>query len=97
MRQWIVMHEEDNVATALVDLTKDTGIEIGDNRIKIQGDIPFGHKFAVRFITTGDDIYKYGQVIGRATANIAVGEHAHVQNIESLRGRGDLEQGGTTA
>ncbi len=36
---------------------------------------------------------KYGQVIGRATADIAVGEHVHVHNIESTRGRGDL--GGT--
>ena len=34
---------------------------------------------------------KYGQPIGRATAAIAPGEHVHVHNIESLRGRGDLD------
>ena len=30
-----------------------------------------------------------GQVIGRAMRAIAVGEHVHVHNIESGRGRGD--------
>ena len=29
-------------------------------------------------------------LIGRATTEIGAGRHAHVQNIESLRGRGDL-------
>jgi len=37
-------------------------------------------------------ILKYGEVIGRATRDIEAGAHAHVQNIESLRGRGDWEK-----
>ena len=54
-------------------------------------DIPFGHKFAVTGIEKGVHIIKYGEIIGRATCPIRQGAHAHVQNIESLRGRGDLE------
>jgi altronate dehydratase small subunit len=42
-------------------------------------------------ISKGLDILKYGEVIGRATKNIASGTHAHIHNIESLRGRGDLK------
>jgi altronate dehydratase small subunit len=53
--------------------------------------ISYGHKFAVTHIRSNDRITKYGEVIGRATQSIAAGAHAHVQNIESLRGRGDLE------
>jgi hypothetical protein len=34
-----------------------------------------------------------GEVIGRATQAIPTGRHAHVHNIESLRGRGDLAAG----
>jgi altronate dehydratase small subunit len=41
-------------------------------------------------IGKGDDVVKYGEIIGRATADIAKGEHVHVHNIESLRGRGDI-------
>ena len=34
-------------------------------------------------------IVKYGEIIGRATQDIAVGQHVHVHNLESCRGRGD--------
>lgn len=52
--------------------------------------ISYGHKFAVEDIQRGTNVIKYGEVIGRATAPIPRGAHAHVHNIESLRGRGDL-------
>jgi altronate dehydratase small subunit len=56
--------------------------------------IEYGHKFAVIDISKGSDIIKYGEVMGRATAHIPQGTHAHVHNIESLRGRGDLKKEG---
>ena len=42
-------------------------------------------------IGPGEKILKYTEVIGQATKEICVGTHAHIHNIESLRGRGDLE------
>lgn len=54
--------------------------------------IPYGHKIAVTDIEEGDAIVKYGEVIGRASAGIRAGEHVHVHNMESCRGRGDLEE-----
>lgn len=93
----IILNETDNVATAVQVLTKGQMARVRRNReeveISIVEDIPYGHKFAVRDVTAGEDILKYGEVIGRATQNIASGSHAHVQNIESLRGRGDLKGG----
>lgn len=47
---------------------------------------------AIKDIPKGGEIIKYGEIIGRATANIEPGEHVHVHNVESLRGRGDLEK-----
>ena len=35
-------------------------------------------------------IFKYGEEIGIATQNIRKGDHVHIQNLDSLRGRGDL-------
>lgn len=55
--------------------------------------IPYGHKIALVAVARGASIIKYGQVIGRATADIAPGDHVHVHNLESLRGRGDLHGG----
>ncbi|MEN6412750.1 MAG: UxaA family hydrolase [Veillonellales bacterium] len=91
----IVLNEKDNVATAVQILKagQKASVRLGRelHAAVLAEDIPYGHKFAVRNITKGEDILKYGEVIGRATKDIPSGCHAHVQNIESLRGRGDLK------
>ena len=91
----IMIKEQDNVATALRDIqpNEKAVIGIGDRKKEalIKEYIPYGHKFATKNIRKGENIFKYGEVIGRATQNITSGTYAHVQNIESLRGRGDLE------
>ena len=92
----IVINEKDNVATLISDVTagENVLVRIGDKEegMTVTQDIKFGHKFAIKSIAEGDEIIKYGEVIGRATVPIAVGEHAHIQNIESLRGRGDIKE-----
>jgi altronate dehydratase small subunit len=90
----IMIKPVDNVATSLKDLEKGHTCQIGVGQetrdLVVTGAIEFGHKIAVTEIAKGQDIIKYGEVIGRATARIPAGAHAHVHNIESLRGRGDL-------
>jgi altronate dehydratase small subunit len=91
----ILLDSRDNVATAIDDLTAGDEIIIGKEAdtmgIVIREDIAFGHKFAVVDLEEGSLVIKYGEVIGRATQKIPQGTHAHIHNIESLRGRGDLE------
>ncbi|KUO53367.1 MAG: hypothetical protein APF76_08995 [Desulfitibacter sp. BRH_c19] len=92
---WVVDEVKDNVATILSnDVKKGMTIPVTvlgeDLQIEVSSDIPYGHKVAIKPIKVGDIVYKYGLSIGRATADIAVGEHTHIQNIEPLRGRGDL-------
>jgi altronate dehydratase small subunit len=93
-RHALAIKKEDNVATAIRDIaageTAVVGIDDEVLMISVAGDIAFGHKLAVRVIGKGDDIIKYGTVIGRATQDIRTGEHVHVHNVESTRGRGDL-------
>jgi altronate dehydratase small subunit len=90
----IMLRENDTVATALRDLAVGEEIVVGIQeqalRVRIGQPIPFGHKIATVDIGQGDNVLKYGEVIGRATQAIQKGFHAHVHNIESLRGRGDL-------
>jgi altronate dehydratase small subunit len=91
----IVLDARDNVATALRDLWKGTRVALsrGDETMKVTlaADIAFGHKFALVAIRAGADVVKYGEAIGGATTDIAAGEHVHVHNVESRRGRGDRE------
>ncbi len=51
--------------------------------------VPYGHKIALRPIKKGETVYKYGLSIGSALVDIQPGDHVHVHNIESNRGRGD--------
>ena len=39
-----------------------------------------------------EQIIKYGEEIGVATHEIKRGEYVHVHNLDSMRGRGDLEK-----
>lgn len=91
----VVAHVKDNVATVVTNLNSDQEVLVdvhGENlKIKLVEDISFGHKFAIENIKEGENIVKYGAVIGRATRDIDKGRHVHVHNIESIRGRGDLE------
>jgi len=94
----IALRDNDNVATALRDLAPGEEIVVGvlDRTVLVQvrQPIAFGHKLAVTDIPQGANVFKYGEVMGRATQAILSGTHAHVHNIESLRGRGDLEAKG---
>lgn len=47
--------------------------------------IPMAHKVALRAISAGEPIHKFGQPIGIATNAIRQGEHVHVHNITGLR------------
>jgi len=91
--QAIVMKAKDNVCTVVepIVLGTEVGMEIGGKNVRVRADeaIPVGHKLAIRDIKQGEIIVKYGEVIGRATQNIRIGQHVHVHNLESCRGRGD--------
>lgn len=92
----LLMRPDDTVLTAL------TRIPAGVRVRWYRGDtlhettalqiIPFGHKMACDDIPLGHPIVKYGEPIGLATADIKAGEHVHSHNVESQRGRGDLDQ-----
>lgn len=88
-----MLDEKDNVATAIADLKAGNIITVnrqnGAVEVSLTQDIPLGHKFALKDIRRGGTVVKYGEKIGRAKNNIHKGEHAHVHNVEGLRGRGD--------
>jgi altronate dehydratase small subunit len=87
----IVINPKDNVATALVPLAAGAlvTLDIAGRRekVKVRSQITMGHKFALRDIARGADVTKYGEPIGQTTAAIGKGEHVHVHNVISHRGR----------
>jgi len=91
----ILLDKKDNVVTALCRLEEGNLIQVGIEDytadIMLSQNIPFGHKFALKDIQQGEAVIKYGEVIGLATKQILQGEHAHIHNVEGLRGRGDKQ------
>ena len=89
------VNDLDNVATIFANgITDGTIIDVRDKKgnsenVKVIGDVPYGHKIAVKDIKKDEIITKYGEEIGIATADIKVGEYVHVHNLDSMRGRGD--------
>ncbi len=63
----MIIHEKDNVEVLL----------------QVEGNIPVGHKRALRDISEGEQIIKYGHPIGRAKCDIKAGEWVHSHNLRS--------------
>jgi (2R)-sulfolactate sulfo-lyase subunit alpha len=53
--------------------------------VAARGDVPLGHKIAVRATEADPAILKYGVKIGVATEPIAVGDYVHTHNLKSAR------------
>ena len=86
----IHLNDMDTCVTLAGDAEKGDTVsfaEGGSNRMIIsKEDIPKWHKIAVKSVKKGEEIYKYGAVIGIAAEDIEEGRHIHVHNIHS---RGD--------
>jgi len=96
-RQVVVLNQIDNVGTALEDMKSGDTFELQSGEkvatIRVNHDIPFGHKFSLSEIGPGSPVIKYGEIIGAATTVIRPGDYVHVHNVVSNRGRGDLQEG----
>lgn len=89
------VHDDDNVAVVFSEKVKNgTYLDIKDHKGNVQvlhllADVPYGHKVAIKDISVGSPILKYGEEIGVATSDIKEGDYVHVHNLDSQRGRGD--------
>nr|WP_297457606.1 altronate dehydratase family protein [uncultured Halomonas sp.] len=77
----IRLHRNDNVGVASRPVPEQLPI---DGEHVAQENIPAGHKVALSAIAERQPVIKYGQVIGVASRDIAIGEHVHTHNIAML-------------
>ena len=68
METIMVMEENDNVAVCLKEMEGGVTVQVPKHGVKtpvaLIDDIPFAHKFALRDIDAGQEIVKFGEVIG---------------------------------
>lgn len=83
-QDFTMIREKDDVIIALRDYKKGEVIELSQSPlsgITLNEDIPKGHKIAVRQITAGENVLKYGYSIGIATEDILPGSWIHTHNL----------------
>ena len=88
MKEFIKIHQNDNVAVALTPLSANRTLDVDGTEVTLREDIPQGHKFALTDIPADAKVIKYGCPIGIAKENISCGSWIHTHNIRT--GLGDL-------
>jgi len=89
--QFLVHEKRDTVGVAVVDVKAGQTLDgrtLDENKTinaKANMDIPLGHKIALKDFKAGDDVVKYGVVIGRVVQPIKQGDHVHVHNVKTKR------------
>lgn len=76
------LHDSDNVVIALRDFK--AGEQPANLPSPLKSEIKRGHKIAIAAVAPGQNIVRYGQVIGQATGSIGPGDHVHVHNLGML-------------
>ena len=88
----LVHDKDDNVGGVVIE-----GLEAGtemlcvvthdnsDFRLKANSDIPIGHKVALKDLSAGDTVMKYGEDIGKMVGPAKTGDHVHTHNLKTKR------------
>ncbi|MBQ9589953.1 MAG: altronate dehydratase [Butyrivibrio sp.] len=84
MSRFLQIHPEDNVVVCLEPMAKGETITLSDGReVTAVEDVPAGHKMAVKNISNGDNVVKYGYAIGHSTEDISIGRWVHTHDIKT--------------
>ena len=91
MTDLLLLRDGDDVAVATRDLAAGEEVVLPGRGATVVGEVPRGHKVAVRGVAAGAPVHKYGQVIGVATAAIEPGAHVHTHNLGFEEGEREHE------
>ncbi|MEL6980089.1 MAG: UxaA family hydrolase [Pseudomonadota bacterium] len=89
----LLVHDKaDNVGVVVIEgLTSNTEMlcvvteDNSDFRLTVTADIPIGHKVALKPLSAGDTVIKYGEDIGKMIGAAGVGDHVHTHNLKTKR------------
>ena len=89
----LLVHETgDNVGVVVIEgLEANTDMLVcvtHDNstfRLTVSEAVPIGHKVALQDLKAGDTATKYGEDIGKITADVKKGAHLHTHNCKTKR------------
>jgi len=81
-KTYLQIHPNDNVLVALTNLNKGTQIQLNGGYFELLTNVSAKHKFTISTLKTGNNIYMYGVLVGKATETIAKGSAITTQNMQ---------------
>ncbi|MGV9799263.1 UxaA family hydrolase [Mycobacterium sp. NPDC003449] len=82
-RELLLLDPGDNTLAVRRPLTAGTDLLIDGYRVRIDRELPVGHKVSRVDLPVGSHVRKYGAVIGTTIAEVRRGEHLHTHNFTS--------------
>lgn len=80
------VHPKDNLVVALTDLDAGSTVEYQGSIFELSERIPAKHKFVAMDVDTGDPLYMYGVLVGKAVVPIAKGGLITTSNVKHASG-----------
>ena len=77
------LRPQDNVAVVTKPIASGTSLASNGTTLQASSRVGMGHKLALVPIKKGAAVYKYGQIIGFASQDIAPGDWVHVHNVSA--------------
>lgn len=83
MKQKVMMiHPSDNVLVALTDLAVNEKVTYNGHEYTIIDRVPAKHKFVIKDMKPGDEIFMYGVLVGKAQSEILKGGRITTTNVK---------------
>jgi altronate hydrolase len=79
---YVQLDPKDNIIVAITDLKQGTVVTIKNENITLIENIKGKHKFSLIDFNTGDSIFMYGVLIGKAIVPIAKGAAITIENVK---------------
>ncbi len=79
----LLLHPDDDCVVARVAVPAGATVTVSGEQVRLDADLPVGHKLARRVLARGEVVRKCGALIGRTSAVVRVGEPLHLHNLQS--------------
>ncbi|MEO8720509.1 MAG: altronate dehydratase family protein [Ginsengibacter sp.] len=93
MKQKVMMiHPADNVLVALADLDANEKIYYNGDVYTIINRVPAKHKFVIKAMKPGDEIFMYGVLVGKAESEIPKGGRVTTANVKHASSEFEVDE-----
>ncbi|GAA3579843.1 altronate dehydratase family protein [Snuella lapsa] len=81
-KSYVQIDPRDNIIVAITALEKGMTVTVQGVKVTLKENIKQKHKFALRYLAVGDDIFMYGVLIGKAVKPIEAGCAITIENVK---------------